>query len=486
MIFDFETLDTATLPPTIIIGSGPAGVTLAQALEAQGIPSVILEAGGFDYSAALQKTCSGTVIGDPYFDLEHSHLKYFGGSSNHWSGVCRPLDAVDFQPNPRFTGHIGWPIGKADLDPYQEATNGILEVGPFRDRRHTDMLKEVEFSFSPPVNFGVKYQERFEASDLAHVCLNAAVTTLEAENGRVSRITVANLDGREVSLTPDRVVLAMGGIENARLLLWSNRQSAEPVVSQQSPLGAYWFDHPHDVSGEVTLFDRFHEYDSGGDVAFFAPSDAAMAEYGILNGCIRIWQVSKAGPEGPDRGDSTGKRLTRNLICNSRIIGDFVENRMDRRVGCLSTPIELVWEQEARAENRIALSETETDAFGIPRPVIHWAKSPQDLRSAKVIMELFGRYLAETGAGELKVYNHVIDGVDFPPSEWMAGYHHMGGTRMADSPERGVVDRNLKIFGMENAYVLGSSVFPHGGYANPTYTIVQLALRLGDHLAGSG
>ena len=55
---------------------------------------------------------------------------------------------------------------------------------------------------------------------------------------------------------------------------------------------------------------------------------------------------------------------------------------------------------------------------------------------------------------------------------------------MAESPATGIVDRNCKVFGIANLYIGGSSVFSTGGHANPTYTIVQLAMRLGDHLAG--
>ena len=55
---------------------------------------------------------------------------------------------------------------------------------------------------------------------------------------------------------------------------------------------------------------------------------------------------------------------------------------------------------------------------------------------------------------------------------------------MSAYPGQGVVDANCKVHGLSNLYVGGSSVFPSGGAANPTLTIVQLALRLADHLSG--
>ncbi len=59
----------------------------------------------------------------------------------------------------------------------------------------------------------------------------------------------------------------------------------------------------------------------------------------------------------------------------------------------------------------------------------------------------------------------------------------MGTTRMGHDPSTSVVDRDGRVHGMANLYVAGSSVFPAAGYANPTLTIVALALRLADHLA---
>ena len=71
---------------------------------------------------------------------------------------------------------------------------------------------------------------------------------------------------------------------------------------------------------------------------------------------------------------------------------------------------------------------------------------------------------------------------NYPDDDELAGYHHMGGTRMSDSSDIGVVDRNLKVHGTDNFFVAGSSVFPSGGHANPTLSIVQLSLRLGQHI----
>jgi choline dehydrogenase-like flavoprotein len=139
-------------------------------------------------------------------------------------------------------------------------------------------------------------------------------------------------------------------------------------------------------------------------------------------------------------------------------------------------------EQEPAAENRIELGE-ETDALGIPRVNLYWRRTAMDLHTIRATARLFAEYLAETDVGRARLNQWLLeDGGPETMPKTNHGRHHMGGTRMAHTPAEGIVDRNCKVFGQENLYIAGSSVFPTGGYCNPTLSIVQLALRLGDHL----
>jgi choline dehydrogenase-like flavoprotein len=112
-----------------------------------------------------------------------------------------------------------------------------------------------------------------------------------------------------------------------------------------------------------------------------------------------------------------------------------------------------------------------------------WRKTDQDYRTARVAFEMIAAHIVRSGVGTVRAYPHLIAMGDYPPIGEIGGNHHMGGTRMSHSPAEGVVDADLRIHGMSNGYVAGSSVFVRGGHANPTYTIVQLSLRLADHLA---
>ena len=93
-----------------------------------------------------------------------------------------------------------------------------------------------------------------------------------------------------------------------------------------------------------------------------------------------------------------------------------------------------------------------------------------------------GRELGRTGAGRVQLLDWVTRGEDTWPATLSGGWHHMGTTRMHENPRLGVVDANCRVHGLGNLYVAGASVYPTGGAANPTLTLVAVSLRLSDHL----
>ena len=123
------------------------------------------------------------------------------------------------------------------------------------------------------------------------------------------------------------------------------------------------------------------------------------------------------------------------------------------------------------------------DSLGVPQVNLYWKKSNADLQTAQITAGLLGKYIAEQNYGRIKLFKWVTGEGDFPDFDQIGGHHHMGGTRMAYSEEAGVVDRDCRLFSQKNLFLAGSSVFPSGGHANPTLTIVQLALRLSETLS---
>jgi choline dehydrogenase-like flavoprotein len=134
-------------------------------------------------------------------------------------------------------------------------------------------------------------------------------------------------------------------------------------------------------------------------------------------------------------------------------------------------------EQVPNPESRVRLT-NEKDALGQPRAQLHWQLQPQDTRNIQRSQQVLDRALRRAGLGRVHVAS--LDAIE--RESVRGGYHHMGTTRMGETPQAGVVDGNCKIHGVENAYITGSSVFTTSGCANPTLTIAALSLRLADHL----
>jgi choline dehydrogenase-like flavoprotein len=137
--------------------------------------------------------------------------------------------------------------------------------------------------------------------------------------------------------------------------------------------------------------------------------------------------------------------------------------------------VSILCEQEPLSENRFELSKNEKDEFGDPLPRLWYRSSEFDKRTYQHAAENLNTSLA------LSLSLHVA----MDKNVYLGRHHLMGTTRMAEHDKDGVVDKNLKVFGSENIYALGGSVFPSGGAANPTLTIVALAMRLSGHLLHS-
>jgi choline dehydrogenase-like flavoprotein len=118
------------------------------------------------------------------------------------------------------------------------------------------------------------------------------------------------------------------------------------------------------------------------------------------------------------------------------------------------------------------------DKFGVPTAGLDWRLTEQDMASMRRTQQLFGRAWLSDGHRLVESY---LEDRGLPPYLW-GGNHHMGTTRMADSPRQGVVDRDCRVHGVDNLFIAGSSVFPTGGYANPTLTLLALAIRLADFI----
>jgi hypothetical protein len=467
MISDLNKLDIKDISDVdyCIIGSGPAGITLALELERAGKNILLMEAGDVQWTKESTDCYKGVNSGDQYFDLAFTRQRFFGGTSNHWTGWCRNLDESDFSSG-KISG-VNWPISKKDLDPYLQKSCEILEVDSnfANESLSTEFGVEAQqFNFSPPVRFGQKYKNRIEKSNSIHLILNANLTDLIYDNTRVYEAMFHSYTGNNFISKAKIFVLATGGIENSRLLLWFNKKNQIKLIDDRSPLGKYWMEHPHFYIGKAFLDRRWENAYLGLD----APTRRSL---GILNAGIRI--------EG--LGDEGATALIKDIMCVAPDLGKKIGNLFEKNLVC-AAEIRGAWEQVPNIDSAIQISENQFDSFGIPRPLLNWKKTSFDIETISKTLQQINAWVLFENMGRFKFNNWLLTEGPFPDSIETGGHHHLGGTRMGTNISDGVVDINLKVFNKENLYILGSSVFPTGGHANPTLTILQLAMRLSSHL----
>ncbi|HTO40042.1 MAG TPA: GMC family oxidoreductase [Rhizomicrobium sp.] len=481
---------TALGADILLIGGGPAGISLALALKDSGHKVILLESGGMEFEAATQALYEGPETGTPYLPLNASRMRFFGGSTNHWGGWCRPLDRIDFEARD-WLAHSGWPFGRAALEPYYPRAQELVEAGPFL---YDDApkkfpvstlamgaggLETVWFQFSKmrgsvlPTHFGERYAEDLKQISNVQVYTHANVTGLRLtpDAKRVHRVEVATLSGVSFSVSPKLVVLGAGAVENARLMLASNDVVATGVGNGNDLVGRYFSDHPIpgnnatlvSFGGKLSPFFLGTQSAAGARIrAAFAPTDSFRRAKKVLGALITV--------DGGAKLDALGQAAVETVADS---LGVDARKAHAYTIGC-------GFEPAPDPERRITLT-GERDGLGMPRVTLHNTISDADFVRYRTTLEEWGRQLQASGAGMLRIHHAT-------QAEWLEGLdwanHHMGTTRMHDDPKRGVVDANGRVHGMGNLFVAGSGCFPTFGASNPTMNLVALTLRLADHLKG--
>ncbi|MBN2907074.1 MAG: GMC family oxidoreductase [Rhodobacteraceae bacterium] len=454
-----------------IFGSGPAGMTLAYELSNSGSRVLLIEAGALSYEGWSQDLYKGDVVGDTYYDLSEARLRMFGGTSNHWGGRCLPLDAHDFEAHPDFP-QTGWPISRDDLMPYLQAACDIVEIpNDFSETLYSPSVRKTTVHYSPPVRFGDKYMDHCETSQMLRVCLETALTDLVPEGGAIKSARVKTQGGSSWRVEATNFVLCLGGIENSRILLWMDASHNHALDGNRDVIGRYWMEHPFANLADVIIDTPGDGFFADGEATFALTREAQYAA-GILNAGLQLTEDSY--------GEGT-KALIADLMCAAPALGERLMRAYGKELVC-GARLQSHWEQAPVRQNRVRLGQNR-DALGIPTVELHWRRSETDRRTATQSARIFAKDIAQKDLGRARLMQWIRKDAPIPDQGMMAGWHHIGGTRMSDSPSDGVVDRNLKVHGLDNLYIGGSSVFPSGGYANPTLTIVQLSLRLSAHLA---
>jgi len=484
-----------------IIGAGAAGISMALEFLNTAHKVILLEGGGFEYESQMQDLYKGKTTGQRYFPLESARLHYFGGTTGHWAGFCSPLDPIDFEKRD-WVPYSGWPIKRSDLDPYYARAHKSLDLGPYEYQdsywiaqnpkldslpfNHADIYNKM-WQFSLPTRFGEKYKDTIVKAPNIHLYTYANVTNIKANEhaSTIQQLTVKNFAGKTHTVKAKKFVLACCSIQNARLLLASNKQAKRGLGNDNDLVGRYFMEHIEIKSAELWLTKPealklyAWEYGKTKARAELAISAEKQRELKLLNGTASFTplEVARKEPAFIDvwTADTaeTKKRMSK-LDADEK--KELAKNRHNSYQ--LFTRIE----QAPNPDSRITL-DTEVDALGMPRAMLHWVLTPLEKRSIREIYRLIGTELGIIDRGRVRLMEYLRDENDNSWPEFTGGgWHHMGTTRMSDNPNQGVVDANCKVHGISNLFVAGAACYPTAGAPNPTLTLVALTIRLADHL----
>jgi choline dehydrogenase-like flavoprotein len=509
-----------------ICGGGPAGLTVASGLGRLGYQVVVLESGYEKLDPEVQPLNDLESVGQPLRENFFNRLRALGGSSNIWSGRCAKLDPIDFEKRDWVTGS-GWPIDYGEYSRYLGPAAKLLglpaELSADKasdDRTHGFEEQLLACGIQPGTALWARAPARFWrllGPELAQagncrVFSGTTVTGLEATgSGEAINHVVGTRSGESPLYVQARlVVLAMGGLENVRTLLLAAERSPH-IRLPRATLGRYFMDHPKTTFGSIKIedFSKINHWvgrrpvEAGIWQVVLGLTPEVQRRDQLLNAHVNLEPAySDKTTAGYSKSIEALKRLLKRGHPGKRLdvsnlngappdliyqltpeeVMPFTLFRALHGVRRLmqQAPRRIVLvnhcEQVPDPNSRITLG-SQRDRFGNRLLQLDWRASELEKATLVDIQRRVGDLVEKLGAGALET-----DPSRLPAADFTDAAHHMGGTRMSQNACRGVVNSDLKVHGLHNLYVCGSSVFPTGGSANPTLTIVALALRLVDHL----
>jgi choline dehydrogenase-like flavoprotein len=512
-----------------IVGAGAAGITVASELDGGSQTVCVIESGSHGPDENTQALYDLDVAGQPVREKFMSRARYYGGSCNLWAGRTMRLTPMDLAHRD-WIPHSGWPLPYEELERYYPRAARVLRL-PSSDTVGTtvsrDRMSPVERSLfddpdlettvatwaKKPMRFGAAYRKQLQRSRNVSVYLNANVTDIQLNEAgtRVEQCTAISLAGKTLRLRAARFVVACGGLETARLLLASRSVHRSGIGNQFDAVGRYYMDHPRAVFGTV----RFSEPQKL-PLLTGVPLAEGMAQVGIqlseavqrrehlLNNYLtleRHWSDQAAQTYQSVvrsmkillRKGYAGRRLSLSradlatipeliyLLAPRELLPHFMYSSVRRLKQHLSRGVrELVivnyCEQMPNPQSRVYLGD-KRDRLDMPRLVLDWKIRSEETQSLMRLQALLDCHLRRQGIGRLDA-----TGEDFSDRLYRDASHHIGTARMSRDPRDGVVDEQCAVHGVGNLFVAGSAVFPTSGHANPTLTIVALAIRLAGHL----
>jgi choline dehydrogenase-like flavoprotein len=518
MIGDLRQLEdgSAIEADLCLVGAGAAGITIAQAFVDGGPKVVLLESGGVRRAALTDSLNEGEATGMDPASLTAGRGRVLGGATALWAGQCLPHERDTFAMRP-WIPNSGWPFDHTVLEPYYRRAEALLRIAdePY-DETVWDRFAVARPSFDPHrvrhrftvwcprPHLGRLYRKRLAASANVQVLLNATATEIvtSPSGERFDSVRAATPEGKTVRVRARACVLCGGGIENSRLLLASNSVHAAGIGNQHDVVGRFFQDHPNGhaaliVNGNVArlqeLYGLFYRRRVRHLPRVVLSPEVQRSEAVLACAAYPIFHF------GDESGIEAARRIYRSLRSRRRptslaqemtriardaprlasIVYRRIAHGRAARVPPASVTLQVHAEQAPDPTSRVSLSQRR-DRLGVPLPKVSWNLTELDRRTLEVMVRTVRDEFHRLGLGDVQVEPWLGDG------DWARhmsdSFHHMGTTRLGTDPKTSVVNPDGEVHGVAGLFIAGSSLFPTAGYANPTLTIVALAIRLADHL----
>ena len=525
MIHDFGAAGTGFAPEAqtwdlCIIGAGAAGLALAaQFMKGPG-RVLVVESGRHEPEAYDDDLNQLDSVGLRHDGWREGRVRSLGGTTLAWGGQLVPLRASEIDSR-SWVPHSGWPLKLEELEPYYRRTEQLLQVeGPPYGEALWHRLslmppafdpREISIRFSQWAalgrrNFAVLWRRELERSANVSVLIDATAVSLHSAHGgeHCETLEIRSRAGRTANVRAHAFVVAGGAIETARLLLSSRTPKGATLANSSGLVGRFFQDHISYIAGEVTPRSRRavqHLFDPRyiGSTMYslkLEPTDAAMRREGWLNamchlafqipdalGWMELRRILRSLQAGrlqlPSRDECIA--ILRGSVELTRLVLARYLARRRRSPGSGKIRLLVDTEQAPSSESRVLL-DTRVDASGALRARLDWRIGDLERRTLTGFAHRVAAEFERLGLGKICLAGDPNFDVRDTLGAARDIFHHMGTARMSATPRTGVTRPDLRCHDVDNVFVAGAAVFPVGGIANPTFTILALSLRLADHL----
>lgn len=506
---NFDT-DISTYDYTII-GAGAVGIFLSLLLAKQDKKVLIIETGHYSEDEQRQDLNIIFQTGKKLTTSVWGRKRAIGGTTIRWGGQSLPFDEHVFKQK-EWIKESGWPISYDELKDHYNSANRFMKIDTLDYRDDIFKLFKTEklfpdnevfdqhFSkFAPEPNFKKLYAK--ELDKYVTVLYNAVVTNIIANTKNVvNQIQLTNFNNQERLINVQKIIIACGTIESVRLLLTSNELGSQGRVDGSGWLGKAFMEHPCITVGSLSTKASYKlqsifntKINEGKKFSVrFSLNEAIQEKQKLVNASLSLMfyyknesfdpyvEVKKINRE--KKIQSLSKIIKHSPAYIKTLyaytIGKFIYK--DKASGRAV----LMLEQEPLLNSMITLS-NEKDKLGMPKVILNWKISRVTWETAIYISNFFKKEFDKTSLGTLQLEEYMTADNENWEDYLSDVNHHMGGARMSNDSSTGVVDKNLKVWGLENLFVCSCAVFPTSSHSNPTLTLLALTSRLANHLLHS-